>query len=191
MINAIIMASGFSSRMGENKLLMKYNSKPIIENVLDVVKRCNFKEVIVVSKYKKVLDIANDHKFKSILNESAELGQSESIKLGILNSSECEGFMFFVGDQPLICKDDVNKLIMDFSNNKDYIVIPTYKGRNGNPVIFPKILKEDLLSLKADEKGKKVIKDYDKIKYVEVNKETLMDIDTKEDYEKLIKTYSV
>ena len=35
MINAIIMASGFSRRMGRNKLMLLYNGKPLIDNVID------------------------------------------------------------------------------------------------------------------------------------------------------------
>lgn len=186
MISAIVMASGFSIRMGKNKLLMQYNDKTIIENTLDILNKYDFKEVIVVSQYQEILKIANTYGFKAILNQNAILGQSESIKLGIMNSQECEGYMFFVGDQPLLNISDVKNIIKYFENNKEYIIIPTYKETKGNPVIFPSSLKDSLLMLKNDEKGKKVINEYDKIKYVKVNKETLMDIDTKKDYDDLI-----
>ncbi|WGX77291.1 NTP transferase domain-containing protein [Paraclostridium bifermentans] len=115
------------------------------------------------------------------------MGQSESIKLGIRNSGKCHGYMFFVGDQPLINNDDLKELINEFGENKEYIVIPRYDNKTGNPVIFPTCLKNNLLSLKNDEKGKKVINEYDKIKYVNVSKYTLLDVDTKVDYENLKK----
>ncbi|GAA0715199.1 molybdenum cofactor cytidylyltransferase [Paraclostridium ghonii] len=187
MINAIVMASGFSKRMGENKLLMNFNGKSIIENTFQILKKFDFKEVIVVSQYAKVLDIAKDYKFKTVLNDKSHIGQSESIKLGIINSNECDGYMFFVGDQPLISEDDVRNIIKCFKMDKSNIVIPKYESKIGNPVIFPKCLKENLLSLKNDEKGKKVIVGYDKIKYVNVSKYTILDIDTKSDYENLKK----
>lgn len=187
MISAIVMASGFSRRMGENKLLMDFNGKTIIENTFEVLKKCDFKEVIVVSQYEEVLKIANKYQFKFVLNDNAQIGQSESIKLGIRNSGKCDGYMFFVGDQPLINNDDVKELINEFGENKEYIVIPRYDNKTGNPVIFPTCLKNNLLSLKNDEKGKKVINEYDKIKYVNVSKYTLLDVDTKVDYENLKK----
>lgn len=186
MISAIVMASGFSTRMGKNKLLMQYNDKTIIENTLCILNKCDFKEVIVVSQYQEVLKVANIYGFKAILNESAILGQSESIKLGIMNSQECDGYMFFVGDQPLLNILDIKNIIKCFENNKEYIIIPIYENIKGNPVIFPSFLKSSLLMLKNDEKGKKVINEYDKIKYVKVTKETLIDIDTKKDYDDLI-----
>lgn len=191
MISAIIMASGFSNRMGQNKLLMKYENTYIIQKVLDIIKKCEFKDVVVVSQYDEILKISKTYEFKSILNENANIGQSESIKLGVINTKDSNGFMFFVGDQPLMNENDIKKLIKVFNENKDYIVIPTYNGKNGNPVIFPEILRQRLLSLENDEKGKVVIKDYDKVKYIEVSEETLIDIDTKQDYDKLVKMYSV
>lgn len=187
MIIAIVMASGFSRRMGENKLLMDFNGKTIIENTFEALKKCDFKEVIVVSQYEEVLKIANKYQFKFVLNDNAQIGQSESIKLGIRNSGKCDGYMFFVGDQPLINNDDLKELINEFEENKEYIVIPRYDNKTGNPVIFPTYLKNNLLSLKNDEKGKKVINEYDKIKYVNVSKYTLLDVDTKVDYENLKK----
>lgn len=191
MVSAIIMASGFSSRMGENKLLMKYEGSYIIQRVLDVVKKCEFEDVIVVSQYEEILKISREYKFKSILNENANIGQSESIKLGIINSKQCKGYMFFVGDQPLINEIDIKELMYTFDSNDDHIIIPTYNGKKGNPVIFPNRLKEKLINLKNDEKGKEVINGYNKIKYIEVNEETLIDIDTKKDYDKLIEMYSI
>ncbi|SCI77610.1 molybdopterin-guanine dinucleotide biosynthesis protein MobA [uncultured Clostridium sp.] len=190
MINAIVMASGFSTRMGNNKLLLEYRGKTIIENTLDILKKSNFKEIIVVSQYEEVLSIASKYNFKTVINNKAYLGQSESIKLGIKNSSECDGYMFFVADQPLLNKMDIDNLIKCFKDNNKYIIIPKYENKKGNPVIFPNCLKNKLLMLKNDEKGKKVIHEYDKIKYINVQKETLLDIDTKNDYENLINIYN-
>lgn len=46
MITAIIMVSGFAKRMGQNKLLMKYNNKFLIEYTLNIISECNFKQKI-------------------------------------------------------------------------------------------------------------------------------------------------
>ena len=54
LISAIIMASGFSRRMGKNKLLMKYNDKFLIEYTLDTISKFDFKEKIIVTQYEKI-----------------------------------------------------------------------------------------------------------------------------------------
>lgn len=185
MITVIVMASGLAKRMGENKLLLKYDGIPIIEHSFKAIKNIEGVEVIVVSQYEEILKLAEQYNFITIKNNNSEVGQSESIKLGILNSKSCDGYMFFVGDQPLINKEDIENIIKTFNENKDYIVIPKYNLKVGNPVIFPYNKRCELLSLKNDEKGKKVVNTSTKIKYVKVCENTLFDIDTKEDYEKL------
>lgn len=187
MITAIVMASGLSKRMGRNKLLLEYKNRPIIDYTLRPLKDINFMEVIVVSQYEEVLNLAKEYKFKAVKNNNAILGQSESIKLGIQNSKACDGFMFFVGDQPFVNKDDIKSIIQTFTEDKSYIVIPKFNSKFGNPVIFPYNKKDELMLLKDDEKGKKIIKSSTKIKYIDVKEEMLFDIDTKEDYDRIMR----
>ncbi len=53
MVNAIIMASGYSTRMGKNKLMLPLKEKPIIEHVIDAITKCKFNEIILVGQEKK------------------------------------------------------------------------------------------------------------------------------------------
>jgi molybdenum cofactor cytidylyltransferase len=187
LISAIIMASGFSKRMGENKLLMKYNNKFLIEYTLDVISKCSFNDKIIVTQYKRIKEIGEKLNFKVVINEHANKGQSESIKLGIENCKVSEGYMFFVGDQPLLEGKDIEKLIEVFNEDTSYIVIPQCKGKCGNPVIYPKKYKKDILNLEGDKGGKSIIKSSDKIKYVNVCEDTLFDIDYIDDFNNLLK----
>lgn len=185
MITAIVMASGFSKRMGKNKLVMDFKGKPLIENVFDEINKVSFKDVVVVSQFKEIRSISEKYGFKYVLNNNAKIGQSESIKLGIVNSLKSDGYMFFVGDQPLIEYKYINKLIEVFYEDKESIIIPIYNDKIGNPVIFPYNKKNELLSLKNNERGKKVIQNTTKTKFVEVSQYMLLDIDTPDDYNKL------
>ena len=187
LISAIIMASGFSRRMGENKLLMKYNNKFLIEYTLDTISKCNFKDRVIVTQYKAIKEIGEKLNFKVVINQQPNKGQSESIKLGIKNCKESEGYMFFVGDQPLLEGKDIEKLIEVFNEDTSYIVIPKYKEHYGNPVIYPKKYKKDILNLEGDKGGKSIIKSSDKVKYVNVCEDTLFDIDYIDDFNNLLK----
>ena len=187
LISAIIMASGFSRRMGENKLLMKYNNKFLIQYTLDTISKCNFKDRVIVTQYKAIKEIGEKLNFKVVINQQPNKGQSESIKLGIKNCKESEGYMFFVGDQPLLEGKDIEKLIEVFNEDTSYIVIPQCKGKCGNPVIYPKKYKKDILNLEGDKGGKSIIKSSDKIKYVNVCEDTLFDIDYIDDFNNLLK----
>lgn len=186
MICAIIMASGYSKRMGQNKLIMKYNNKFLIEHTLNITSRCDFRSKILVTQYDEIKELGKKLNYKVVTNKFPNKGQSESIKLGVENSPQCEGYMFFVGDQPLINKEDIERLIKVFKEDKNYIVIPKYKDKTGNPVIYPSIYKKQILDLEGDKGGKSIIKSSHKIKYVNVSENTLFDIDNIDDYNNLL-----
>lgn len=188
MINAIIMASGFSNRMGRNKLLLTYEGKAIIQHIMDKVTKCNFNNVIVVTNNNEIIDLAKKIGIDFVFNSHPEKGQSESIKLGIINSPEAEAYAFFTGDQPLMDIETIMFLMNRFNETKDLIIVPKYMEKKGTPVIFPKKFINELLELEGDVGGRKIInKHLEEVKYIEIKREyMLLDIDTEDDYNKLI-----
>lgn len=190
-VSAIIMAAGLSKRMNKEKLKMKINDKYIFEYILDTIKNCSdcFYEVMVVAKDETILKKAEEFGYKSVKNEISYLGQSTSIKLGIQNSNASDGYMFFVADQPFIKEETIRVLIRTFKRNPSNIIIASYNGINGNPAIFPEIFKKHLLNLKGDTGGKLIIKNNeDKLIKVHIQSDNeFIDIDTFEDYERIVK----
>lgn len=81
-VGAVIMASGFSARMGENKLLMKYRGKALAEHVMDAVAGAGFAEIIVVTCHSAVAEMARRRHLTVVENDHPELGQSRSVVLG-------------------------------------------------------------------------------------------------------------
>jgi len=189
MITAIILASGYSRRMGQNKLLLNYRGKSLIEHTIETIEMCGFSEIIIVAREEKIIDIANKYGLKVIINGNADKGISESIKLGVRNAKETTGFMFFMADQPFLDVDTVKELNNAFEENLDSIIIPRFDVKKGSPVIFPYSFKGDFLLLEGDVGGKVIInKNLDKVKFVEVQDAAkLFDVDTNENYEYILK----
>ena len=189
MITAIILASGYSKRMGQNKLLLKFKGKSLIENTIDTVLQCGFSEVILVAREEEIIEIGNRNRLKVIKNENAVKGISESIKLGVMQGKETGGYMFFTADQPFLSIDTIKALTAEFSENSEYIIVPRYEGKRGSPVIFPSDFKEDFLKLEGDVGGKVIInKNMEKVKFLEIEDSVeIVDIDTNENYENILK----
>lgn len=188
-MNGIILASGFSRRMGRNKLVMNIGDELIIEKVIKTIKKSNMSKIILVGREEEIINIGINEGIKTIKNDLAINGQSESIKLGLKEADLNHNYMFFCGDQPFIDEEIVNKLIKVSSQNSENIIIPKFKDKTGSPIIFPISLKKELESLKGDMGGREVIKNNkDKIKYVGINNSLfLQDIDTIKEYEEFIK----
>lgn len=186
-ILAVIMASGLSKRMGENKLLLNFKGKPLVEWVILTVKNIGFSETILVYKDLDVKNIGEKYNIKTVYNKNNYLGQSSAIKVSLKNSVlDNEGYMFFTGDQPLISEEIINRLLEEF-NKKNGIIVPRINGSNSSPVIFSKEFKGELMNLNGDVGGKGIItNNIEKVTFVDFNSNLeFCDIDTKEDFKKL------
>lgn len=188
-LSSIVMASGLSKRMNGNKLQMEINNKKIYEYILETINNHDFHETIVVTNDSEITSKAVSLGYRTLNNPNAYLGQSASIKLALKNSSDSDGYMFFVADQPFISSNTIDLLFSTFEQNPDKIIIPSYNGVNGNPVVFPCALKKELIAITGDSGGKSVINNnLDKVIKVHIQNEyEHIDIDTIEDYEKILK----
>ncbi|MEG0371291.1 MAG: selenium cofactor biosynthesis protein YqeC [Clostridium sp.] len=180
----IVMASGMSKRMGQNKLIMKIENKSMIKRVTSQCVNSHLRDVIVVYNEDIVLRQVCSLPIKTAHNLSPEMGQSMSIKVGLKSiSDDYDGYMFLVGDQPFIDSKLINKLLNRFEMDKKSIVIPCYRDDKGTPVIFPSLYKKDLICIQGDSGGREIIKHCENISKVLIeDKNKGMDIDTIEEY---------
>ncbi|MCT4599069.1 MAG: nucleotidyltransferase family protein [Vallitalea sp.] len=184
MVTAIILGAGFSRRFGKEKLLMEIDNKPIICHVTDIIASCDFHNIIMIYQNEEIKRVTSRANIQYVYNPNADRGMSTSVICGVNNSIETNGYMFFNGDQPLISKEIINKLLNAFYDNKGSIIAPTYNGIRGNPVIFHTKWKNELLNVTGDVGGRNIIKENtQEVFFIEMNKAKYgMDIDTWEDY---------
>jgi molybdenum cofactor cytidylyltransferase len=188
MISAIILAAGESKRMGEPKQLMPFGQSTILEKAIDNLLSSAVNEIIVVLGYKaeEVLKTIATKPVKIAINPDYKQGMSTSIIAGLsLIARQAQAVMLALGDQPLVDSQTINQLIEEFYNHDKGIVVPTYHGKRGHPVIFAIKYKQKLLELTGDIGGREVIKDHpDDILEVAVDSESVIsDIDTRADYQ--------
>ncbi|SEG15677.1 selenium-dependent molybdenum hydroxylase system protein, YqeB family [Caloramator fervidus] len=188
MVSIVILASGFSKRMNENKLLLEYKGLPLIEWVIRNAKNSKADEVLIVYKDDEVKKIAERYSVKPIYNINPEYGQSQSIKLGFENVNVKDGVMFLPGDMPLFSCDYINNLIDEYEKNKE-ITVPFILNTIKAPCIFPYIYKDEFLDLKGDIGGKVIIKRFEeklnRVYFKDIK--IFYDVDYKEDIKRLDK----
>ena len=177
MISAILLAAGQSKRMnGENKLTKKIQGIPLIKHSVKNILSSSIDELIVVLGYQKEIVeklIGKNEKIKIVFNKNFENGMASSIKTGLNHFSEkTEAFFICLGDMPLISHNIYNQLIKS-KNNKE-IIVPTYKGQQGNPVLFDKSIKEKIMNISGDSGAKKILElNKDKILNLEINDQSI------------------
>jgi molybdenum cofactor cytidylyltransferase len=197
MISAVILAAGLSSRMnGENKLAKKINGIPLINHTIKNILGSKVNEIIIVVGYEEdVLKslIEKNKKIKIIYNKNYKSGIASSIKIGLKNiSTKAEAFFITLGDMPNVNQNIYNKLIKvrDKYNKKlkvkykKEIAIPTYQGRNGNPILFSKHMKEKITKIEGDVGAKSLVELYinKTLKVPFKNNAIIVDFDKPEDF---------
>lgn len=189
-IAIVIMAAGYSKRFGSNKLLEPFLDKPLFAYAVDLAYSCEADTKIIVTRYNPIIQYVKENTptMNIVWNAHPERGISESIYLGIeyLKSlkdyEQYAGCCFMVGDQPLLQKISLQKLFKSFYRNPEGIHMCVTKERAGNPVIFPKMLFEELMALEGDKGGKRIVKKYPEMVHkVYVTEQELSDMDYKED----------
>ena len=140
-------------------------------------------EKILISTIDKVGAIHIPEGIKMILNKKPDLGQSESIKVG-LKTATGDSYMFMVADQPKLTFDDIKPLFLAVQRDKEKIVYPKRDGWPTSPTIFPASFREELLSLTGDKGGREIRDKYPrKCVGIEVkNQDNFMEINTMVDY---------
>lgn len=188
MVAGIIMASGFSKRMGEDKLLIEIGGVKMVERVIRSCKDSSLKEIILIYRKEEVRKIGDKYQLKTVYNPNASFGQSESMKLGIKAAKDGKAYMFLTGDQPFITSKLIDRLIEEYEKDQYPIIVPYYNGRNGTPNIFSSRFKEDLLQIEGDKGGRDIIKrNISLVKKVAIEDGILgFDVDTPIDFKGVI-----
>ena len=170
MISSILLAAGESKRMkGENKLTKTIRDIPLIQYAIKNILGSAVDEIIIVLGHEKeILEnvIEKNKKIKFVYNEDFKTGIASSIKVGLHNiSNKAEAFFICSGDMPDVNQNIYNKLIKARDNYnkklkptfKREIIIPSYEGRDGNPILFSTFMKKKLMDLKGDISTREII----------------------------------
>ena len=133
---------------------------------------------VVVTRSEGVRDLATAWGYRCVLHRLPEV--RDTIRLGMEALPNTEGCLFCVGDQPLLTRATLQKIMAEYQANPACIVRAAFGGREGNPALFPPSLYGELLALGEGEAGVTVIRRHqDRVRTVEASfAEELTDADT-------------
>jgi len=191
-VDAIILAAGSSSRMGQPKQLLKVNDETLLIRTIKTVAAAGLSNieitVVLGSNYEQHRDIVSPLKINIQHNIDWANGMGSSLKYGLKSivAQKPEGVLILVCDQPLLTSEHIQKLIQQFHVSPQSIVASHYNNTDGVPAIFPSTLFEQLLRIGDDQGAKKVLQQ-NRQNLISVDfPDGAIDLDTPEDYDKLI-----
>lgn len=183
---AIILAAGESRRMGEPKQLLPFAGKTMLECVLDAFTTPRVDQILVVLGHRaeQIARRICSSGATIVANKMHKRGMFSSVQAGLRAVPPSAKLVLLgLGDQPRLKRATVDKLVSGFPGK---ILIPTFNGRQGHPLLFearyiPEILAlDESLTLKhflanhPDEITRRVVDD----------EGVLVDIDDRASYER-------
>lgn len=181
----MLLAAGLSKRMGRPKQEAVLAGKTTLDRSIDSFGSSAVDEVVVVVGRRYTPRTGSGpSKVRFVVNPRPSRGLSSSIAIGLKESSSTsQAVIIGLGDKPLVKPSTVNTLIEVYRRQEPGIVIPTFKGRRGNPILFDSGFFAALMKLKGDRGAKGLIRDNEQ-DVVEVacdDEGVLVDVNTPED----------
>ncbi|HBK07984.1 MAG TPA: 4-diphosphocytidyl-2C-methyl-D-erythritol kinase [Acetobacteraceae bacterium] len=155
-IAAVVLGAGRSRRMApHNKLLVTDKAgKTMIARVVDNVLSSNARPVMVVTGHmaEEVEQALGGRPVRYVHAEDYAEGLSASLKAGIAAvPPECSAAIVCLGDMPLVTGRMIDRLLSMYSPDEGrLIVLPTFRGKQGNPMLWDKRFFPEILGISGD-----------------------------------------
>jgi len=186
-IGAVLLAAGRSTRMGGvNKLLSEIDGVPMVTRVAQRLLASKARPIIAVlgNQADKIDAVLGKLPVERVRNPDFADGLSTSLRRGVVAlPPDLDGALICLGDMPLISGRHIDRLIAAFNPIEGRaIIVPTRRGKRGNPVLWSKRFFPEMAELGGDVGAKHLIGEHaELVGEVEMDDDAiLVDIDTPE-----------
>ena len=190
----VILAAGASSRMGQPKQLLEYQSETLIARVSRLALETECRPVVLVlganaDSIKQHVPIHED--LIVVHNPDWSEGMSTTLRFGIQQLQgafpEVEYLLVLLVDQPFIDLKLIKQLLSNARLQPGKIVATAYDGILGVPAIFPKSYFAQLTNIQGDKGARKVLIQHQEDVIPVSFSKAAFDLDTPEDIENLLR----
>ncbi len=187
-VAAVILAAGGSTRMrGETKQLLAWGDTTFVGNAARVARQARVAEIVVVTGHRadEVARALGDADARLAFNPDWASGRASSVRAGIRALREnCDAALFINADQPFLTPEILNQMIARYAATRAPIIVPTFDGQTGSPVLFARSMFDELAALTGDVGGKTLLEKYraqtERVAIADAR--GALDLDTPEEY---------
>jgi molybdenum cofactor cytidylyltransferase len=163
-VAAIVLAAGKSTRMGANKLLMDFHGAPMVARTVRAITASRAAPVIVVTgnDADKIKAALKGERVVFAHNARFADGMATSLKAGLAAlPADIDGVLVCLADMPAVTAAAIDRLIaaLDPAEGRA-IVVPTYQGKRGNPVLFDRFYADEMTKLEGDTGARALLSAY-------------------------------
>lgn len=191
-VSGLILAAGGSTRLGQPKQLLPFRDTTLLGWVVDRVASARaLDEVVVVlgGAAAQVRSRVNLSGARVVENPEFGQGCSSSYRAGIgALDPRTQAVVVVPGDQPDIEPGDINRVVERWREEGCPIVVTSYRGQPGHPLLFARTLFAELAALRGDKAAWKLLDaSPGSVRPLEVGRPLPPDVNTWRDYQSLIR----
>lgn len=190
-IAGVILAAGGAQRMGQLKQTLVWRGEPLVRRVARAALGAGLKPVVVVTgcAAPSVEAALESLSVQMVHNAAWQEGQSTSVKAGVqVLPPGTGGAVFLLADQPHIPVPLIASLVEAHAGTLSPLVAPLVQGQRANPVLFDRATFPELLSISGDQGGRALFSRFP-VHWVPWHDPVILqDIDTPNDYQRLLET---
>ena len=192
-IGAVILAAGYSSRMGAFKPGLHIGDETVISRLVGSFRSAGISDIVVVSGHNRqeLLSLINGLEVTESYNEKYPEGMFTSIQAGVQKTDKAlRGFFLIPVDCPLLEAETIDLLVSNIRDDSSFVV-PCYRGKKGHPLYIPMKYRDEILNYDGNGGLKAITDKYDdQMIRIETGREsTVLDMDTPAAYEELKEFY--
>jgi len=184
-ITGVLLAAGFSTRFGANKLLHEIDGQALIAHSAAALSPCDRVVAVVRADDEALQTGLHTLGVDCVLNPQPERGMGYSIACAVNATSHSDGWCLLPADMPYVTASTTSQLV-DALRTGAALAAPHYQGRRGHPVAFSNRFFDALCALDGDTGARDILEqNADRLALIDTDDAgVLVDIDTALDLEK-------
>jgi molybdenum cofactor cytidylyltransferase len=188
---AIVLAAGHARRFGADKLMQEFRGAPLLSHAVAAARAAPVERIVLVTRPGEALDTfcaaacAEEQRITSVKVASEAL--SDSLRAGLAAISGADGVFVFLGDMPLVPEGLTARMAERLEGA--FAVQPAFAGKPGHPVLLSARAAALAQNVSGDRGAGEILRQHaGEVAYIETEDECVaLDIDTKADYEALMR----
>jgi molybdenum cofactor cytidylyltransferase len=146
----VVLAAGESRRMGRLKALLPFGTCTVIEQVLHSLLQLELTEVAVILGHRAedIAAVIRPLPVHMLYNPNYRQGMTTSVQVALRDLTPVpDAYVLALVDQPHLGRGPTRQLLAAFGRTHKGLVIPTYQGKRGHPIVLASRYRQEVLAL--------------------------------------------
>jgi len=181
---ALVLAAGYSSRMGEFKPLLPVGSSTAIERAIEVFTAAGITEIAVVTGHRagELRPLLGLKRVREVYNAEFASGMYSSVRAGIRAlAPEVAACFLLPADIPMVRPHTVRLLAASFRREACPVIYPVFQRRRGHPPLIRRDVLLEVLDTEPPEGLRSLLTTWNARDIEVANEGILRDMDTPAD----------